>query len=73
MKAGAQVSGLIEKIFVGRGNKVVVGQPLFALKAAVENAEYEIAKSKAANEELVAVARAQLELARTNAERLTCH
>jgi membrane fusion protein, multidrug efflux system len=71
VKVGAAVSGTIAKIFVDRGDHVGLGQPLFELQSDVEKAEYEIAKSKAENNELVAAAQAQLELAQANSERMT--
>jgi membrane fusion protein, multidrug efflux system len=71
VKVGAAVSGTIAKIFVDRGDHVGLGQPLFELQSDVEKAEYEIAKSKAENNELVAAAQAQLELAKANSERMT--
>lgn len=70
VKVGAHVSGIIAKILVDRGDHVTLGQPLFELQSDVEKAEYEIAKSKAQNNELVAAAKNQFDLAASNLARL---
>jgi RND family efflux transporter MFP subunit len=71
VKVSASVSGLVERIHVERGDRVREGQVLVDLEANVERAQLEIARQRAANDQLIEAARAKLELAQRAADRLS--
>ena len=60
---GSQVVGLVERLDVERGDSVVAGQPLIALRADVERANAGVADTRARVEADVLAAEASLELA----------
>lgn len=61
VEVASPVAGVIEQVFVDRGDRVKRGQPLFALRADVEKADLALARARAASEAQLKSKRASLE------------
>ena len=65
----SQVPGVIDKIMVERGDKVVAGQVVARLRADVERVAFELAQARAANETALLARQAKLDFATRKYER----
>lgn len=64
IKVSASVTGVIEKVFVDRGDRVKAGDPLVELESSVERAQVDLAEGRARNGEAVHLAEAKVEATR---------
>jgi RND family efflux transporter MFP subunit len=66
---GAPVEGLVQKLSVGRGDKVAAGQIVAQIDSSLQAAELAVAEARAANEQSVAIIARRLEFLRRQQER----
>lgn len=68
-EVGSQVVGVVDKLLVERGDKVQAGQPLLKLRAGVEQANADVAQTRASVNAEVLAAQAGLTLAEQKLQR----
>jgi RND family efflux transporter MFP subunit len=70
VEVGSEVSGIINKVYVDRGDKVSAGQRLAALRSGVESATLLLSRARAEMEAGIKVKKAALEFAKRNSDRV---